>query len=226
MKEVACYFKRRPGGHYYSLVEFRERVEKAQALEVTGISGDVKLLQKLEKGAARKRVEKSLEDAVAYPYSSAYPSATLGDLVKKAKMASKYKGVLHKLDKDYARAQVKQAFEFSLSTPGSMRYSLYELSKRLDNAKLLHVPGLRKCEEALPALTKQYALNRLRQALEAVMANSGRGSFSRDALKQALQEVEQSGANPTELIQELNKKRAVAEMEAEKEQRNNADKDC
>lgn len=201
-------------------------MEKAQALEVTGISGDVKLLQKLEKRAARKLVEKSLEDVVAYPHSSAYPSATLGELVKRAKMVSKYRRILYKLDKNYVRAQVKQAFEFSLSNPGSMFYSPTELSKRLDNAVAFHVAGLRQYEDALPALTKQYVLNQLREALESVMANSGHGSFGRDALKQALQEVEQSGADPTELIQEFNKKRALAEMEVENEQKNNADKDC
>lgn len=203
-------------------------MEKAQALEVTGISGDVKLLQKLEKGDARKRVEKSLEDVVAYPHSSAYPSATLGELVKRAKMVSKYRRILYKLDQNFARAQVKQVFEFSLSNPGSMFYSPAELSKRLDNAIAFRVTSLCKYKEALPALTKQYALNQLREALETMMANSGRGSFGRDALKQALQGVEWSGADPTELIQEFNKKRALAEMETETatEQKNNAGEDC
>lgn len=146
--------------------------------------------------------------------------------MKKARMISECRKILYKLDQNYARAQVKEAFEFALSNPGSIRYPPDELSQRLDNAIFFCVTGLPKYKEALPALTKQYALNRLREALESVMANSGRGSSGRDALKQALQEVDRSGADPTELIQEFNKKRALAEMEAENGQKNNTDKDC
>jgi hypothetical protein len=201
VKKIALYFKKYPHGRYYSLTEFRETVEKAEALEVTGIFNDSVLLRRLEGEDARRQVKEFFENVKTYPHSSALPSVTIGPLIKKGRVKCEYADRLRELDQEYTLDEVREAFGYSVVYPSDV-YPPAELKKRLNNAKVLKVKGLRKYEELLPELEKQYALNQLRKALENVAANFGRGSLGIETLRKALREAELLGADTKEFMPE------------------------